>query len=609
VKRKIINEILEYFKVFFKYIRYIFIENKGTDKYFKIEFRNLKLFVDFERKQINSKAKYSLKIIRKRNRITFWIGFRECVEVEQIKLNGKKHMKYKLYSVMIPFFKFKVNYLVLDKIDIDSENLDVVIEYKLKIANHRDDISTMLENYIDIDEFHLYNIWYPILGNRLTIKNILYGEMPKPQNCPYNIEIEMSQLGTVVGEGLVIKKSDTIYNISNFPNEINDIFICGGRLEKIIYFLENVEIRLFYREKNKRYFENLDNKIFKGMEYIIRSLGNFENDHVNIFCIPIIAGGYGLNHSLVINEDYFTVTEDTNSKYMNTLIWHEFIHHWWGNVISSKGEGRYLLTEGMTVLFEWLTARDVLGEEYFNMVITNAVDEVIAIQGYDRPIYKANRVPPFGNIIIYKKIPLVLYHLLLKVGEENFKGYCKEFLKDSGCYHWEDFLNGLEKYTGINLSEFNRKWIIDRSIPISVDNDEMVLIDRRTKNEKEFDREICQWQLDKNYKRLYGYLINTSPQKEYWNKYYYYKSLCYQEFNEIGKSESCLEKLKIDCDIKYYWEGLLQRAIIYKEKENIDECFKYINIVLQSSYPIKNLRLALKLYKTVLLDKLINEEV
>ncbi len=139
------------------------------------------------------------------------------------------------------------------------------------------------------------------------------------------------------------------------------------------------------------------------MDYIVKSLGNFELDDFNVYCIPIIAGGYGLYHGLLINENYFKVSSELNNYYKYTLLWHEFIHHWWENRISSEDEGKYLLTEGMTILFEWLTIRIILGEEYFDLIIDSAVKDVLEISGFDRSIAEANRVPPFGNVIIYKK--------------------------------------------------------------------------------------------------------------------------------------------------------------------------------------------------------------
>src|SRR5690606_30873497 len=122
----------------------------------------------------------------------------------------------------------KINYLVIDKINIciEPKKLEVIINYSINIANHRDDMSTILENYITEDEFHLYNYWYPILGNCISINEVLRGTFPTPDKSFYEINISMSQDGVVFGEGEVKKLSNQNYIINNHKDELIDIFIC-----------------------------------------------------------------------------------------------------------------------------------------------------------------------------------------------------------------------------------------------------------------------------------------------------------------------------------------------------------------------------------------------
>ncbi|NLV75789.1 MAG: M1 family metallopeptidase, partial [Tissierellia bacterium] len=586
------KNIFIYFKLLYRYFVYRCIEGKGSNTYFTIQNRKFNLDIDFNKKALRNKAIYNIKSLKNRKKITFWIGFQESVKIERVKINNIDHSNFKLYSVIVPIFSFRVNYLVLNKIDNRKmgENIEVIIEYSIEMANNRDDFSTMLENYIIEDEFHLYCLWYPIMGSCLTIRDILSGNIPSAIKCPFEIKVNLSKEGIVIGEGKVIKESEKTYIIRNFHDELNDIFICGGAINKIVYSSRDFNINFYFRISQQKHFDNFSEELFDGMDYIVKSLGNFELDDFNVYCIPIIAGGYGLYHGLLINENYFKVSSELNNYYKYTLLWHEFIHHWWGNRISSEDEGKYLLTEGMTILFEWLTIRIILGEEYFDLIIDSAVKDVLEISGFDRSIAEANRVPPFGNVIIYKKAPLVIYQLLNLVGENVFIDYCKTFLEEPGCYKWEEFIEGLEDYSSRDLTNYNNIWIREKSIPAYKWDRYIVLIDSRTEAEKDLDYHISQYKKDNDHNKLYKYLVDQSVHNQFWNKYYYYLSKCYFKNKNIKKAKECCDKLDKGCDIKYYWEGMYQKAKLEIMEDNIEKGLQIIKKIFQHSYPIQDTR-------------------
>lgn len=587
-----IKKIKKYLVVFLKYIGYRIVEGRGSNKFFKVDNRKFDLYIDFKGSILKNNATYIIHNLKNRKRITFWLGFRENVEINNVNINGKYHYNYKLHTITLPIFDYKINYLVIDKINIciEPKKLEVIINYSINIANHRDDMSTILENYITEDEFHLYNYWYPILGNCISINEVLRGTFPTPDKSFYEINISMSQDGVVFGEGEVKKLSNQNYIINNHKDELIDIFICGGKLHKDTNYIDNIKINFYYRYSLKQNFGKSQEILFEGIKHIIDTLNNFYQEVINIYCLPIIAGGYGLNYSIIVNENYFMDSDSIDSKYKYRLVWHEFIHHWWGNRISGRGEGKYLLTEGMTVLFEWLTVRDILGKGRFDLILEDAVKEVLEITGFEKSIAEANRVPPFGNVIIYCKAPLVLYQLLNKVGEDIFIEYCRKFLEESGNYQWIDFSTGLEIYSGVDLTSYNEKWINKKEIPLTTKSIHKVLIDNRSEEERKLDSKIATFRGNKDYKKLLNWLISKKPLKEFWNKYYYYLSLCYFKDNDNEKTNWCIQQLDIKKDKKYYWEGMYQKAVLQYEKKNMVESKWIIQNVLNFSYPIKNLR-------------------
>ena len=98
---------------------------------------------------------------------------------------------------------------------------------------------------------------------------------------------------------------------------------------------------------------------------------------------------------------------------------------------------------------------------------------------------------------------------------------------------------------------------------------------------------------------MLNWLIIKKPLKEFWNKYYYYLSLCYFKNNDNEKANWCIQQLDIKKDKKYYWEGMYQKAVLQYKKKNMVESKLIIQNVLKSSYPIKNLRHLLIIYSEI----------
>ncbi len=585
------------FRVLSKYIAYRATEKKGSNKFFSIENRDFILYIDFCENSLNNTATHSINRINgSRRRITFWLGFQEEVNINEIKVNKVKHDNYKLHTLVIPMFNYRVNYLVINRLNRSKDEFEITIDYDIKMSNGRRDFYTLLENYIENDQFHLYNLWYPVLGNKLTLSDVFSGLIPQVKKTPLEMTVNLSNDGIVAGEGEITKLSENSYHVRNFDNELNDIFICGGDLGIIRETFGDIDINLYFRNSQQHFFTGTSETLFAGMQDIINTFENFELRSFNIYCIPIVAGGYGLMQSIMINEDYFKVSPDMKNYNKYTLIWHEFIHHWWGNRIKSTGSGRFMLTEGLTVLYEWLTAKDILGEEYFNDNIENAVAEVLEIRGFENSIADANRVPPFGNIIIYRKAPLVLYQLMNKVGEDEFTEYCRLFLKTPGTYEWDAFINGLENYAEMDLCQYNEYWVNSTEIPSQKNDHYYVLIDERSEQEQQLDHQISVFYRDYDQDVLYEYLTSIESELCFWNKYYYFLGWCYYRNEKFEKAAKAFNKTDINKDIKYYWESAYFKAKLEIKNGNKYKAFKYVEDCLDHSYPIIRLRSMYRLY-------------
>ncbi len=580
-----LRKYLRIISLIFKYFIFSFIEGRGSKKYFQIIHRQFDMYIDFKRKTLINAANHRIITKRRRKRITFWIAFRDRLSIKSVYINGVKHNSYKHFSVIIPIFNIRVNYLAIFNFKTKSDNFNLTIHYQILFSNLRDDFSTMLENYICYDEFHLFYSWYPILGNRILIKDILAGNLPRVQPTSFEFIITLSESGIVAGEGRVIGLSDLKFRVVNYDNmgysDETPFFVTGGILTEQSFFLDNkTNVRFYYR---KGEISNFVEPIFAGLKLVQTKLNTFKPDQLNIFAIPIIAGGYGLTCSILINENAFLVsTEGYIYKQVCRLVWHEFIHHWWGNRISSEGRGRFLLTEGMTVLFEWLTAKEMFGEHYFNQILRQARKQVLKIHGYEKSIANTDRISPFGNTIIYKKAPLILFQLLRLIGEEQFISFCTSFVKRTGVYHWINFLRELENYTDKNLTSFNQLWVESVDIPV-IPNKNTFLYDDRGVGEQRIDKIVSCFMLKQDYQKLYENILTIIPEPDFRNKYYYYLGICQKKKGNFSDALNSFGKIDLE-EALYYGQGLYEMACIYKRIGNYKEYQRLIKRIVTGPY-------------------------
>ncbi|MCK4261132.1 MAG: hypothetical protein KAX49_19305 [Halanaerobiales bacterium] len=597
-----LKNYLNIISLIFKYIIFRFIEGRGSKKYFQIIHRQFDMYIDFKRKTLVNTANHHIITKRRRKRITFWLAFRDRLSIKSVDINGVKHNNYKHFSVIIPIFNVSVNYLAIFNLKTNSDNFNLTIHYQILFSNLRDDFSTMLENYICHDEFHLFYSWYPILGNKILIKDILAGKLPRVHPTSFEFIITLSKPGVVVGEGRVTELSDLNFRVVNYDNmgysDETPFFITGGKLTKQSFSLDKkTNVRFYYRNGISEII-NFIEPIFAGIKLVQTKLNNFEPDQLNIFAIPIIAGGYGLTCSILINENAFLVpTEGSLYKRVCRLVWHEFIHHWWGNRISSEGKGRFLLTEGMTVLFEWLTAKEMFGEHYFNQIIQQARKQVLQIHGYEKSIADSDRIPPFGNTIIYKKSALVLYQLLRLIGEEQFISFCTSFVKRTGVYHWIDFLQELENYTDKDLTSFNQLWVESVDLPVTPNKNTFLYDDRRVE-EQRIDKIISYFMLKQDYLKLYKDLLTIIPEPDFRNKYNYYLGICQKKKGNLSDALNLFGKIDLNEEF-YYGQGLYEMACIHKEIGNYKEYQRLITRIVTGSYLFDDPRYIYNEYRNI----------
>lgn len=114
-------------------------------------------------------------------------------------------------------------------------------------------------------------------------------------------------------------------------------------------------------------------------------------------------------------------TEGRTEKELYLTIGHEIGHFWWGNAISNDNWEDWL-NESFAEYAALLNTREKYGEEPFQ----TAIGSYRKVAATLPPLWEINRGGDDGSMALYRKGPVVLYDLDVKLGREPFLRLMKE---------------------------------------------------------------------------------------------------------------------------------------------------------------------------------------
>jgi len=147
-----------------------------------------------------------------------------------------------------------------------------------------------------------------------------------------------------------------------------------------------------------------------------------------------------------------------------SLVAHELVHQWFGDLITCKHWSHAWLNEGFATYFENLWVEHSKGHDEFIKAIFDDQEAYFKelSERYSRPIVTRNYESPaeLFDRHLYQKAGLVLHTLRFYLGDEQFwKGirhYVKKYAGQS--VDTDDFRKALEEATGRSLEEFFEQW-------------------------------------------------------------------------------------------------------------------------------------------------------
>ena len=156
------------------------------------------------------------------------------------------------------------------------------------------------------------------------------------------------------------------------------------------------------------------------------------------------------------------------------LVLHELTHQWFGDLVTMRWFDDLWLKEGFAQYMAYQALAGLKPNENiwkrFYETIKPAAYEIDSTQG-TTPIYQdipnlKDAKSAYGAIV-YSRAPGVLKQLAYLLGEENFRGGLRVYLKEHAYANaeWSDLVGAFERVSGKSLRDWAEMWIRHRGMP------------------------------------------------------------------------------------------------------------------------------------------------
>ena len=171
------------------------------------------------------------------------------------------------------------------------------------------------------------------------------------------------------------------------------------------------------------------------------------------------------NTTATILGDFFLVDEvafnDRNYTYVNA---HELAHQWFGNLVTATGSDEHWLHEGFATYYQWLSEKNLYGQDFFDWERYKAAQMVFEASKIDTVPLGNGKA---GSSRFYQKGAWVLYMLNQRLGDQKFDEVIKYYLEQNafGIVTTDSLNSAIQKVAGIDYSHFFQKWVYSSGEP------------------------------------------------------------------------------------------------------------------------------------------------
>jgi aminopeptidase N len=413
---------------------------------------NLNLYINPHKALVEGEIRYDLSA--RKNTDSLYLDARS-LKFKEVKLNGK-----------IPKTVYDDNRLVIYKKLKKGKKYSLVVKYQAKpkqamyfigwenpkaqkqvwTQGQGKNNSHWVPCIEDVREKAVYNITvtfhkdFEVIANGELRRTKLHSDSLK--TWKFTMQKPMSSYLLAIAAGNYYKK--ITYSKSKIPIELYYYPLDSGKVEPTYRFTK--EMFDFLEEKIGFSYPW---KVYKQVPVKDFLYAGMENTTATFF-----------SDSYVVDSTAFT---DKNYLSVNA---HEMAHQWFGDLVTACTGQHHWLQEGFATYYALQAQREILGEDFYFQKLYESAKQLIALSKVGKG--ESLLDPKASSLTFYEKGAWILHMLANQVGEEVFDEAVKRYVSKFkfGCATTEDFIETIEKTSGIDLSEFNKIWFQSKNIPV-----------------------------------------------------------------------------------------------------------------------------------------------
>lgn len=391
-----------------------------------------------------------------------------------------------LKQVRLDLLKFKVNSVTANATTLNYTYNDTVILVDLATAKNTNDTFTIRVAYEGVP--HKDASWGGVYFSGVYAWNMGVGFAADPHNYGrawfpclddfesrslYDFTITAKDNNQVLCNGLLQSETDNgdgtktwHWKLSNtIATYLASVAIAPIAVAKDSYSGLNgatpITLAAADTTKMKASFINLKGA-FAAFE---KWYGKHRFERVGFNAVPFNAGA--MEHATNIAFPIYACDGTLNNE---TLMAHEFAHHWWGDNTTCKTPEDMWLNEGWASYSESLFLEEIYGKQRYK---ENVMDNHLNVlrwahlhDGEPRAISGVPHAYTYGRHV-YNKGADVVHTLRGYMGDADFEAGIKDFQES---YKYSnvstgDFKNTLKKHSSANLDAFFDNWVLEAGFP------------------------------------------------------------------------------------------------------------------------------------------------
>lgn len=298
------------------------------------------------------------------------------------------------------------------------------------------------------------------------------------EKVEFDLKFILEENYAVISNGRLVKK-DTLPRTKAFlwqfdmkkPMSSYLVGLAIGKFEKeTINSTSGIPIELYYEPKDslkveptyrytQRIFDFLENEI--GIPYPWQ---NYKQVPVQDF---LYAGMENTGATIFSNTFVVDSTAFSDKNYVNVNA-HELAHQWFGNLVTEESGAHHWLHEGFATYYAYLAEKDIFGEDhyYWQLLETAKALDNFSGEGNGEALTNSSA----GSLTFYEKGAWALVMLREKVGDTNFRQGIRDYLSKYAYKNATiaDFMQEMEKNSGLKLSDFESMWLQESEFPMEV---------------------------------------------------------------------------------------------------------------------------------------------